>query len=360
MANESVRKAYKIESWCIPIIISSFLASVRCMGDSDRAFVEFGKILFVATFIFTLIFIFLIKPYLNALKDDSKKYNDLILKLLALVMNANGENLVCELDQVKDTIRRYYDNEREQKKALAQFKVYLEQFDNMDINVIANILKRSSNFDVQSIIMEAMAVAFADGEYSEPEVALLQRLSSKLGMTYDQYISTLHIFKARKRAGHYGNPRVSNDDNVFQTEAKFNEYATHDFNQYGLGYWQRDKYGKKTWVQSDYRFAKNSNKRKENKQSDEQRQSNSNSQSQSNSYNTRSYTHSALESEYMTLGITSSATDDQVRTAWKKLISKWHPDRYESMGAEAVRNATENSKIINEAYNNICKARGMS
>lgn len=38
---------------------------------------------------------------------------------------------------------------------------------------------------------------------------------------------------------------------------------------------------------------------------------------------------------------------------------KYHPDRVETMGEEIKRNAEQQFKIINEAYETICRARGI-
>ncbi|MCQ2198371.1 MAG: TerB family tellurite resistance protein [Paludibacteraceae bacterium] len=287
--------------------------------------------------------------------DSEQKYAETVLMLLSVVMNANRENKVCELDQVKRTIRRYYKTEAEQKKALKLFQQYLKK--NYSITFLIERIKENPVFigdeltAPNDLLMEAMAVAYADGEFSESEVAVVMKIAYRLGMSYYKYMHTLHLFQIKKKDGYYGDSTITSDDEDLHTLQKYNEYGTHDFNQYGMGHWKTGADKKKKWEQTDYRFM------------DEGYQSNTNQNTGSNysgsSRQSSSYT-SVLESEYKTLGITSSATDDQVSTAWKKLISKWHPDRYESMGAEAVRNATENSKIINEAYNNICKARGMS
>ncbi len=349
MGSNKLDEVKKLDIVCKIGIAAGFVCIYLSMNFGTG---DFALILAPIVMIFCVIYFIIISGYIEGVKEKSVRYNDNILKLLALVMNANGKQMVCELEQVKDTIRRYFETPKDQKKALSTFREYLGSFNNMGINSLAELLKNDPNFDSESVIMEAMAVAFADGEFSEPEVALLQRLSSKLGMNYSQYISTLAIFKRRKAKGDFGDTKVNNDDTPLQTREKFKEYSTHDFNQYGMGYWQRDKNGKKTWVQTDYRFSN----RSRGSESNSNRQSDNQSNRQSD---TRTYTPSATEIDYQTLGINSSATDDEVRTAWKQMIRKWHPDRFSASGDEAVRSATENSKIINQAYENICKARNM-
>ena len=60
---------------------------------------------------------------------------------------------------------------------------------------------------------------------------------------------------------------------------------------------------------------------------------------------------------YRVLGIDSSATDDEVKKAYRKMAMKYHPDRVAGMGEELQRNAAEQMKEINEAYEVIKQRR---
>ncbi len=53
---------------------------------------------------------------------------------------------------------------------------------------------------------------------------------------------------------------------------------------------------------------------------------------------------------YKVLGIDSNASDDQVRRAYRKMAMKYHPDRVAGMSQEMQRNAAEQMKEINQAY----------
>ncbi len=65
------------------------------------------------------------------------------------------------------------------------------------------------------------------------------------------------------------------------------------------------------------------------------------------------------EDPYQVLGISSSATDDEVKKAYRRLAMKYHPDKVESMGEEVKKNAEAQFRKINEAYEQIKAARGM-
>ncbi len=62
---------------------------------------------------------------------------------------------------------------------------------------------------------------------------------------------------------------------------------------------------------------------------------------------------------YKVLGIESTATDEDVKKAYRKLALKYHPDKVEGLGEEIKRNAETQFREIQEAYESIKKMRGM-
>lgn len=61
---------------------------------------------------------------------------------------------------------------------------------------------------------------------------------------------------------------------------------------------------------------------------------------------------------YEVLGVSSSASLDEIRTAYRSLLSKYHPDKVDSMGPEVKAICETKSKEINTAYEQALKARG--
>jgi curved DNA-binding protein CbpA len=58
---------------------------------------------------------------------------------------------------------------------------------------------------------------------------------------------------------------------------------------------------------------------------------------------------------YKVLGVSPSATDAEIKTAYRNLAKKYHPDRYKGHDLEEL--AGEKLKQINEAYDTITKER---
>ncbi len=66
-----------------------------------------------------------------------------------------------------------------------------------------------------------------------------------------------------------------------------------------------------------------------------------------------------IDAAYQVLEIDKSASDEEVKKAYKKMAVKHHPDKVSSLGADVQKSAEEKFKKINEAYEKIKKERGI-
>ena len=66
------------------------------------------------------------------------------------------------------------------------------------------------------------------------------------------------------------------------------------------------------------------------------------------------------DSAYKILEITKSATDDEVKKAYRKMAKKYHPDKLQGLGQEHLKGANEKFLNIQKAYEKIKKERGIS
>ncbi|MBQ8225441.1 MAG: DnaJ domain-containing protein [Bacteroides sp.] len=67
----------------------------------------------------------------------------------------------------------------------------------------------------------------------------------------------------------------------------------------------------------------------------------------------------SVEAAYKVLEIASTATDDEVKKAYRKLALKHHPDTVSALGPDVQKASEEKFKQITEAYELIKKSRGM-
>ena len=72
------------------------------------------------------------------------------------------------------------------------------------------------------------------------------------------------------------------------------------------------------------------------------------------------YKEKGDESAYTILEISPSATDDEVRTAYRRMAMKYHPDRVSTLGEDVQKAAAQKFQQVHDAYEKIKKMRGMS
>lgn len=66
-----------------------------------------------------------------------------------------------------------------------------------------------------------------------------------------------------------------------------------------------------------------------------------------------------VEDWYKILEVDASASDEDVKKAYRRMAMKYHPDKVSTMGDDVKRGAHEKFQKLNEAYEKIKKERGM-
>ena len=65
------------------------------------------------------------------------------------------------------------------------------------------------------------------------------------------------------------------------------------------------------------------------------------------------------QSNYKILEIEPNATNEEVKKAYRKMAVKYHPDKVATLGEDVQKAAEEKFKAVNQAYEAICKERGI-
>ncbi len=234
---------------------------------------------------------------------DLSDYRDCIIALMSKMMKADNDIKEHELDRSKSTIRRYFKTEEEHNEALKKFQNILDN-DLIILNQICDNINKNLNYIAKrELIMELLAVAYADGNFNHDEQVMIETIVDKLNITPQEYKSIYAIFIMKYQQGYYNEAYPEKKD-IFNENDNENE--------------KRDK-------QSSY----------------------------------RQYNGISEEDAYIILGIEKSYSDAEIKKAYRSLAVKCHPDNASSLGDEAIRQATETMKQINVAWEVVKMARGI-
>lgn len=66
-----------------------------------------------------------------------------------------------------------------------------------------------------------------------------------------------------------------------------------------------------------------------------------------------------VDSSYKILEIEKSASDAEVKKAYRKMVKKYHPDKLRGLGEEHLKGAEEKFRQVQRAYEHIQKERGL-
>jgi DnaJ-domain-containing protein 1 len=86
--------------------------------------------------------------------------------------------------------------------------------------------------------------------------------------------------------------------------------------------------------------------------------SNSSNQQKKESNTNTNQTVNSLENAFKVLEISPNASNNEIKSAYKKKIKEYHPDRLETFGEELKKLAQVKTQEINKAYNLIREKRG--
>lgn len=262
-----------------------------------------------------------------------------LLTLMAAVMQANGQTKRCELDYVKDYIRKAFTTEEDQKNALQLLKNILEQ--PIDVDGVARQVAHQMNiYHRRELLHFLLGIGYADGDLDYKEDATIKRVARNMGIDTLEY----EAIKATYATRSYTNSSSSYGSGSSSYGSGSSSYGS------GSSGYSSSGYGNSGRSSSGYGSGSQSSGR---------------SSSGSGSYNRGSSSSSSsgsmsLSRAYTILGITAGATDDEVKKAYRSMAKKNHPDRVATLGEAVVKEAEKKFRSINEAYEYIKNYRGMS
>ncbi|MCQ2189792.1 MAG: TerB family tellurite resistance protein [Paludibacteraceae bacterium] len=233
-----------------------------------------------------------------------------ILILFAEVLSADNKQWNSKLNYVKYAIHRYYKTDNEQKIALKKFLFIINNKDKYIPKANYDFLKANLNDVAKTeLIMELLAVVYADGTMYNREKEIINKIVENLGIEHDDFVRIQEIFKKKQQQNHYKEKEhQSSNSNYSNSQGK-----------------------------EDYQKEE------------------SNSNNQRNHYQSKGLMSG--KEAYDILGVDMSVSDAEVKKAYRAMAIKYHPDNAAKLGEEAIRQATETMKLINIAWEVVKEAR---
>lgn len=240
----------------------------------------------------------------NSLSQD--EFIDVLMQLTAAVMQADNKMLKSELDYVKAYLVKNIGATKAQQ-AILKLRDYLKQ--PIEIQHVYDTIKSRSSIQERILILQFLfGLAQADGHIDEKEIDVIRHIAYHIGISSSTFEALKAMFVGYSYQGGYGSGYSSGYGSSYNSGYESN---------YGYGY-----------------------------------------SSGSSNYNSRSYR--SLDDDYKILEITSDATDEEVKKAYRKAAIKHHPDKVNHLGEEVRKAAEEKFAKVNEAYDRIKKSRGMN
>lgn len=273
-------------------------------------------------------------------KQRTKEEEDQIfvtnaLIIMAKVMAADRTNMVCELDIIKQFIKKY--DEANFKERVKYVKELASKYKNpvdttlSDCDRLIAEINNVSNFTRKKWFLEYLfEIAFSDGSCSAEEKLFLKRITEKLdGMnssTYNiyekKYQKKNQTFTGTRDTEEYSQYEYESTDNDSTSSNKYSSYS-----QNGSSY-NTGSYYKSTGSNSSY-----------------------------SSNTPKPLTE--LQKAYAALDLTEDATDREIKARRRNLMRLNHPDLFAQQGEKAVEIANLRCQEINKAFELIKATRGM-
>lgn len=212
-----------------------------------------------------------------------------------------------------------------------------------------NAARRQSVF-LETVFILMGKLAKADGRVSETEVSHVQQFMQKLGMTSDNRLRAIALFKQGAAADYDIHPKINEFLAVCGPSHNLKQMLLVYLIIMGLSDGQlnsaeeallKEIAGRLGYSQIAFRQLLDM------------------VMNQAHFAGGQSTSASALDDAYKALGVSKESTDQEIKRAYRKLMSQYHPDKLMGQGVpeEMIAVATEQAKEVQTAYDLIKKSR---
>lgn len=143
-------------------------------------------------------------------EDSEKEFSNYVLVLLAEVMKRDNKQIVCELDKIKEIIKKHFNTKDEQIKALKHFKELLNNENNIydTCKEIIWILDNKSKIKtstainikrIEELIRDLLSVAYSDEDFLIQENSTIYTIAQNLLIDKNKYNEIVMDFEMRNQ-----------------------------------------------------------------------------------------------------------------------------------------------------------------
>ncbi len=277
----------------------------------------------------------------NQIQTLRESFFNTVFSLLGHIANCDGYINRNEIKRIEVYMEKMDLSEKCKREAQHLFKEGTSPAFNIS-TVLKEFSKNTTPNLTQILLVYLITMARTDGVLVEKEMQVVQKVAKELGYTSIVFDHLLKMISAQDEFAAAAQKRATQPSDSPKThqstshQSKASAYKTYEAPKHAA---------------PEYEAPKEEPKK-------EQAQSNT---SKNNFYNQPKYRNPALEDAYQALGVNSSMTEMEIRRAYQKLVSQFHPDKLTGQGMppDFINAATERFKKIQAAYEFLKKYRSI-
>lgn len=263
----------------------------------------------------------------NQIQTLRESFFNTVFSLLGHIANCDGYINRNEIKRIEIYMEKMDLSEKCKREAQHLFKEGTSPTFNVS-QVLREFSKNTTPNLIQILLVYLITMARTDGVLVKKEMNVVQHVAKELGYSSIVFDHLLKMISAQDEFASTPPPQKTAQQKTEQPKA--------DHAKTGQSKPQQEKY-------------------------EEPKKEHARSSSNNNFYSQPKYRNPALEDAYQALGVSSGMTEQEIRRAYQKLVSQFHPDKLvgQGMPPDLVNAATERFKKIQAAYDFLKKYRSI-
>lgn len=289
------------------------------------------------------------------IQNIRESFFNTVFSLLGHIANCDGYINRDEIKRIEIYMEKMSLTEKCKREAKHLFKEGSSPIFNMK-KVLEEFNKNTTPNLIQILLVYLVTMARTDGKLVKKEMQVVQQVAKDLG--YNSIVFD-HLLKMISAQDEFASPSSSPTEKTANASTNTGNKKPNTENKKPNT--ENKKEGQS--YEKKYEWKKYENSKFEEKKNDERKAQSNSNQSQkkwkSHFYHEFNYNTPALTEAYEALGVHSDMSESEIKKAYQRLVSQFHPDKLvgQGMPPDFVAAATERFKKIQAAYEFIKKNR---